>query len=434
MHNKIQTNKKNIVILGAGFCGINTAKQLAKKLRFNGSGQQFQIILVDRKTAQTYSGDLYEISTAYNKRISESCMSKLKDAVCIQLGQVFMGLPVTFLRDEVATIDPTAKKIMLKNSGELVYEYLVLALGSVTNYYNIPGLQEHAFPLKTLEDALAINCHFDQFFRERWGQNHTSNSGGHHKKVHIVVGGGGFTGVEYACELTGCVKKLSEKYHFNPAEVEISIVQGTDNFVGLGEKVSKITVRRFKKLGIKPIINTQIMAYDGQNLTIKTETDTTNIAADLLVWTGGIKPNSILKNFPILDSSGALEVYPTLESPHYPKVYAGGDNAAIFDPNKHQLIPKLAQLAIQQGKLIATNISNDINKKPQKSYKPLFKGFILPLGGTYFLYHRDNITFSGIIPYIMRKVVDLMYFLSLLPLKSAFKKWQHSENIFLQND
>lgn len=426
MQNLLKPNKKNIVILGAGFCGIQAAKKLAKKLNGN---KEYRVVLVDRRNMHVYNGDLYEISTAYNERITNACMNQLKDAVTISLKKTLRGLHVLHIKDTILKIDHQTKKISLGKSGSVNYEYLVVALGSVTNFYNIPGLEEHSFPLKTVENALAINCHLDQFFRERWEKKQ-------HHKVHIAIGGGGLTGVEFACELVGSTKHLAKKYQFKREDVTISIIQGNDEFVGLGKKVSDITIKRFKKLGIQPITNAHIAGYDGKTLTIcnKEGVCKRNLEADILVWTGGVKPNPLLLDFQILDTSGCMETNQTLESPHYPKVYAGGDCAAVFDSKHHQMVPKIAQLAIQQGRLIAHNICADINNKNQRAYKPLFKGYIVPLGGTYFVYHNGNITFAGIIPYIMRRYVDFTYFTQLLPFGAAVKKWFTTENIFLQND
>ncbi|MCC7196584.1 FAD-dependent oxidoreductase [Candidatus Peregrinibacteria bacterium] len=427
MLSKIKTNKKNIVILGAGFTGLRAAKQLASRLRFN---KEYQIILVDRRNIHVYNGDLYEISTAYNEKMTQACQTKLQDAVTITMKRALKGLPVVHAQSTAKSIDPKNKTVTLSKYGEIPYEYLVMALGSVTNYYNIPGLAENSFPLKTVENALAINCHLDQMFRERYEKKDTH-------KVHIAVGGGGYTGAEFACELVGCIKKLGHKYHFNPEkDVEISIIQGSDEFVGLGKKVSDITIKRFKQLRIKPITNTRISGYNGKTLkTIdKKGVPHPDIHTDMLVWTGGIMVNPLLKSFPVLHESGGLETYSTLESPHYPKVYAGGDNATIFDPKRHNLVPKIAQLAIQQGRLIGENIYADIIGKKQKEYHPVFKGYIVPLGGTYFVYSRGMVTFAGIIPYMMRRYVDFHYFASWMPFGAAIKKWMHTENIFLQND
>lgn len=426
MYTKPLKNKKNIVILGAGFCGIQVAKNLAHKLRFQ---KEYQIILVDRRDNHTYHADLYEISNAYTPRISNGCLRMLKESVCIPLKKIFAGLPILFLKDEVEQIDYPSKKVVLKGWGNLAFEYLVVALGSVTNFYNIPGLEEHAYPLKTVGDALAIRCHFEDVLKNRRERKER-------KKLHIVVGGGGFTGVEYACELTGFLQKLTKKYAFSLSDVDIKIVQASEEFIGLGKAVSDIVIKRFKALGIRPLTGAKIASYDGKRLTLcsKTGVCKRSVLADVVIWTGGIKPNPLLNNFPILDKSGSLEVFPTLESPHYPKVYVGGDNAAFFDPVHHQMLPKLAQYAVKQGPVIAYNIWADMVGKKQKVYKPFFKGFIVPLGKKYFVYHKGWLTFAGIIPYIIKKFVDIRYFTNLLAPFSALKKWWHSENIFVQND
>jgi NADH dehydrogenase len=430
MRNKIKTNKKNIVILGSGFCGLHAAKRLAKNLRGN---TNYQIILVDRRDATVYNGELYEISSAYNKRITAACLRVLKECVSTSISQVLQGLEVIFVKDSVTGIDPKSKKVVLQTGGELPYEFLVLALGSVTNFYGIPGLEEHSYPMKTLEDALALNCHFDQFFQERW---RASKEGGKsHQKVHIVVGGGGFTGVEFACELMGCIKKLARKYKFKTSEVSISIVQGSKEFVGLGETVSSYAYKRFKKLEIHPVTGGRIASYDGKIVSLSMgDGSKKDMPADILVWTGGIKPNPLLKSFEILDPSGAMEVHQNLESPHYPGVYAGGDAAAIFDPRTGNLVPKLALMAIPEGNLIADNIAARINGNPQKMFVPFLKGFLIPMGGKYFVYNKGRVTFGGFIPYIMRRIIDLYYYMSLLPAAAAFRKWKHTETIFIQND
>jgi len=426
MRRKIQPNQKNIVILGAGYCGLHVARNLATKLRFK---KNYQIILIDRNEKQTFASDLYEIGTAYNKRVSKSCLRALEDTVLIPIKEALKGIDSVFVKADITKIDHENNKIELKNQDAIEYEYLVVALGSETNFYNIPGLKEHSFPMKTVKDALNLNCHMDQIFRDQWEKKKF-------KETNIIIGGGGFTGVEYACELAGLLKKLNEKYDFNHGTAKIFVAQGGDEFVGLGKEVSDITKRRFKELGIKPITDARIAGYDGKVLNICSRSGVCkrSLRADILIWTGGIRPNHLLKDFPILDRSGALEVYPTLESPHYPKVYAGGDNAAIFYPKTDELVPKLAQLAVQQAKIIAYNISADIKESKKKIYKPFIKGFIVPLGAKYFVYHNGNVTFAGIIPYIMKKIVDLLYFASVLPLKKALQKWYSGGKIFIGND
>ena len=426
MYTKVHLDKKHIVILGGGYCGVRVAKQLAKKLE---NFEDYQVILIDKSSLHFYAADLYEIATAYYPQITKACLRELSASITIPFTEVLQGTKACFVRDTIEEINHAAKKVRLKNSGEINFEYLVVTLGAVTNFYGLPGVQENAFPLKTMDDGLALECHFEQLFRERSEQ-------AIHSPLHVVIGGGGFTGVEYACELPGFIKKLSAKYNFNANEVRITVVQSGPELVGLGHDVSLATLRRFKELGIAVICNTKICGYSDKKLEVA-EKDGSNkhqIAADVLVWTAGIQPNPLLKNFAVLHESGCLDVEANLESIHYSKVYAGGDNAAVFDLENDSMLPKLGVLAVQQAAIIAHNVWAAIAKKKQKIYFPKQKGFIISLGGKFFLSHRGNQTKTGIVPWLRRRKFDFWYFRSLLPFKKAFRKWWKTERIFMQND
>ena len=421
----MKPKKKNILILGSGFCGLQAAIELAKQLH---NEPNYQIIVIDKNTSHIFHADLYEIAAAYNKKITTSCLHKLSETVSIPLKKTLKHKNIEVVQDEILAIDKIEKTIQLKKNGDYHYEYLVMALGSVINFYNIPGLEEHSLPLKTLHDALALSCHLDQYFKN-YHESHQTHD------VHIVIGGGGFTGVEYACEVVGYVNKLSKKYRFAKNKAKITIVQGGDQFIGLGKKVSDIALKRFNDLNIKPISNHRISKYDGKTLELMAPDQTIRqIPADILVWTGGIKANPLLNNFEKRDKSGCLEVGPTLECTHYPQIYAGGDNASVFDAKSESYLPKIAHFAIQQGKVIGENIAASIRGETQKTYHPHFKGFIVALGGKYFVFQRKNITLKGIIPYLIRKVEIFLYFKSLISFKWAYKKIITNEHIFEQND
>lgn len=426
MRTKVHLDKKHILVLGGGYCGLRVAKSLAKKLE---KYEEYQVILVDKKPIHLYAADLYEIATAYYPQITQACLRELSDSITIPFSEVLQGSTACFLRDTIINIDPVKKNVELQNTGKVPYEYLVVALGAVTNFYNLPGIQENSFPLKTIEDGLALECHFEQIFRER----HEKKI---HTQLHVVIGGGGFTGVEYACELPGFIAKLSKKYQSDPKKIKITVVQGGPELIGLGQEVSCIAMMRFKELGIEALCNTRISGYADKKLEIM-EKDGSNkreIPADILIWTAGVQSNPLLKNFPVLHESGCIDVEPNLEATHYPKVYAGGDNAAVFDVEHHGMLPKLGLLAVQQADTIAYNIWADITKKPQKAYAAKLKGFIISLGGKYFLYHNEGKTCSGFLQWFRRRKFDFWYFRSLLPFMRALRKWWKTENIFLQND
>jgi len=423
----MKTAKKNIVILGAGYCGIQAAKRLSTLLNKN---SDYEIILVDKSSQHVYVAELYEISAAYYDQMTESCVTELRDALAFPVQLAVAGKNVNFVQDEVENIDTRRHFVSLKKRGMLNYHYLIVALGSETNYYGMKDIAKNAYSLKTVSDALKINCDLDHLFQNRSTKND-------HKPIKILVSGGGFTGAELVCELAKFIKKLSKKYQFEMSEVTLKIIQGSNEMIGLGSRVSKMAIKRFKKLGIEYMMNTSVIGYKNNIVEIKNRQteETSKEKVDMLIWTAGIQTNSLLsKIFKKLDEKNCLQTKTTLECLHYERIYAGGDNASIFDPKNSRPLPKLGQLAIQQGELIAQNIYARINNLPEKKYKPFFKGFILQLGGKYGIYSKGNFSMSGILPWALRKFVDLRYYLAILSPVSAVKKWWKTENIFLHND
>ena len=153
---------------------------------------------------------------------------------------------------------------------------------------------------------------------------------------------------------------------------------------------------------------------------------TTISPADILVWTGGIKVNPLLK-------TGELEVTEALEYKKNPNIFAGGDNAFIKDKSGKP-IPKIGQLAIQEATIIAHNIWAKINGEKQKKFHPLIKGFIIPLGGRNYMYSNNGYAITGVIPFLIRRSLDIFYFNKYMPLSIAISRIFQKSKIFKTND
>lgn len=426
----MSATKKNIVILGGGLCGLKVAIDLAKKMQKNPQKlAQYRLIVVNETNVHVYHSDLYEIASAYNEKITQACLTAMEDSVCIKINDVAKKAGFTFYRDRITKIDPDKKTITLKKRKNLDFEYLVVALGSVTNYYGDTSIEEHSFPLKELTDALTINCHIDQLFRERWEKKGK-------EKVSIAIGGGGATGIEFSCELIGFLNKLSKKYEFSKKDLDLCIIDGGYEFLKLGKKPNSIVKKRLRSLGIKPMQGTYIKGYENGELLLEDKKTKEKSAKknDVLIWTGGIKANPLLSSFEKINKHGELDVDPMLECKEYRKIYAGGDNATIMHPRTGELVPKTGQFAAQEGKIIASNIWADINQQYKKQFKPFLKGYLVPLGGKKYMFIRGKLVFTGIIPFLMKKVHDIMYFNWYMPLSTAVKRIFTKEKIFVQND
>lgn len=416
--------RKKIVILGAGFAGLQVALFLAKHLQ----NPAYEIVLVDERNIHLYTPDLYEIATAFHEKITEECLTQLKDTVAISLTKIIASKKIRLLCDKAVKIHAKSKTLELKNLGAVTFDYLILTLGSVVNYYHIPGLAQFSYPLKTLTDSLAINCHLDIYFQTLWKQNLK-------KRISIIVGGGGATGVEAACELPRYIDKLCKKYTYPRDRVDITIIEGSAQFTGQGEKVTTVIVARFKKLGIQPLLNTLIKDVGANFVTVESQKNSSTLNMDILIWTGGVMPHPLIKeSFSLVAQDGALPVNAFLQYEKFPFIFAGGDNAYFLDQMNGKIAPMLAQIAFQQGKIIGRNIVAEIQTKPKKPYTLRVKGVIIPLGGEYALLKKGNFVFKGFFIWVMRRLVDLAYALSILPFSYAIRKWIHDTNIFVGND
>lgn len=417
---------KNIVILGAGFAGLAAAQSLQKGLQ----NSNHKIILIDESDTHLYRADLYEVATAFNKKVTQECLTRLKETVATPLKQLVNTAKINFLCDKVLDIDAKTQTIKLQKNKSLKYEYLIVTLGSTTNFFKIPGLEKHSFPLKTMKDGLKINCHLDQYF-----QNTRKNAAAKNP-VHITIGGGGATGVELAGELTKLATLLSKKYNFPRQKIFIQIIEGTNKLAALNEKGTKIIKSRLEKRGVKIYFNHYITKVTEKEIFLKKSTTTKKIPSNILVWTGGVQVNPVVKkSLGSANFKGAIAVNRFLQSKKHPNLFAAGDNAYFPNPeNPAQRLPMLANIAVDQGKIIAKNILNLIRHHELAPYKYQKAPYIIPVCGRYAILSSGRKIYRGRFLWYFRRLLALNYSLSILPLAKAFRKWNHGTKIFLEND
>ncbi len=422
----VTIERKKIVILGAGFAGLKVTQELQKKL----CHKDYDIILVDKNNTHLFRADLYEVATAFNEEITEECLLILKNTIATPISDLINETRVTFLHDCVEKINAKKKEIQLKNNGKLDYEFLVVALGSVTNFFNVPGLEENSLPLKTIQDGLRINCHLDQFFLDLWKKKEK-------KDIYISIGGGGATGVEVAAELANSVKKLCKKYKYPKSKIHIQIIEAGSTLAALDKKGTELILERFKEKKIEVYLNHRIIKVSKNKIDIQNlQGEKIKLDSQLNIWTGGVKVNPIVADsIGEVSKRGAIYVNEFLQSKDYKKVYAAGDNAYFEDPDEpSKRLPMLASYANQQGKVIAHNILKEIYGGQRKIYKPKGELYILPIGGKFAIWKIGHKILSGTWVWMVRRLWTLKYDLSILPFFKAIRKWQHGSKIFVKND
>lgn len=421
---------KRIVILGGGFGGFQAALTLSKEVKKLPLGSDCEIILVDKNNYHTFTPLLYEVATT-SKETADYL--ELKSLVAYPFDELLKGKDIKFINDEVLHVDVEEGAVHLKLQ-KLKFNYLILALGAETNYFGIPGLEEKALGLKSFVDALRIR---DAILGIVEGGT---------KNPKIVIGGAGATGVELAGEIIEWTCKLNEEIG-KVCDAELTLIDGSATILALFDpKVIKTATKRLKKLGIKIITNEFIKKVTDSKLTL---TSGRKISFDLLIWTGGVKAASLTEKLPLkTEARGRVEILGPLECiPESPdlkvtgKIYVIGDIACFYELKTKKPVPQVARPAIIQGRIAAKNITEDIKKEKrlakkvkQYIFRPWNYPYIIPIGGKFAIAKFGPVIISGFPAWVIKGLVELNYFLSIMPFFKAMKVWLKGLWIFIQND
>ncbi|TSC88819.1 MAG: hypothetical protein G01um10143_716 [Parcubacteria group bacterium Gr01-1014_3] len=425
--------KSQIVILGAGFGGLHAAITIGKQLRRYKLDDKYEVILVDRNDFQTYTPTLYEAATTSKETAN---YLDLKSIITIPVQTAIKGLPVNFIKGEITKLDLMNGDIHLAREDQeeqIRYEYLLLALGAETNYFNIKGLKENSLPLKTFYDSIKIRDRVLELFAEK-------------PHIKIVIGGGGSTGVELAGEIRQWLGEL--KKELSPqCNAAVSIVDAGPRILGpFSERISRKATKRLTKLGVEIVNNSHIAKVQPQLATLE---DGKEIPFDLLVWTGGVKSSSLMETMPLKtepkgrvvveNEMNCLPQTPDLKL--YGKVYGIGDAICFMNPKTGKAMPGVARAAISQATIAAKNIIGEILERENKAtrvkryiFRPMDYPYVIPIGGKYAIAKIGPILISGFLGWFIKGLVELNYLLSIMPLEQAIKTWFKGLRIFIKND
>ncbi|KKU14760.1 hypothetical protein A3A20_00710 [Candidatus Wolfebacteria bacterium RIFCSPLOWO2_01_FULL_45_19] len=404
---------KQIVILGAGFGGLSAAKLLAKKLKNAGLNDKYKITLVDRNDYHTYTPMLYEAATTAKETAN---YIELRNIATFPMSVALKNSGINFIKNEIVKINIADGVVQLRNE-TLTCDYLVLALGSETNFFGIPGLEERALTLKTFIDALRL-------------RDTILNAIAENQNARIIIGGGGSTGVELAGEIKMWMP-----------QTRVSIIEASESVLfGFAPKVVRKAEKRLMCLGIEIITSERITSIDEKKVKLASGKD---VAYNVFVWGGGTKASKLISELPLKieeGKRGRVEVAEEMEclvrTPDLTlrsKIYATGDNVC-------SKAPSVARAAIDHAKIASSNIIADIlneegrGKFGHKIYKSYDYPYIIPVGGKYAIVKIGPFVISGFFGWIIKGIVELNYLLSILPFWRALKVWLKGIKIFIQND
>jgi NADH dehydrogenase len=390
--------QKRIVILGGGFGGVYAAIHLEKLLARESA---VEICLVSHDNFFLFTPMLHEVAA-----------SDLEITNIVNPLRKLLHKVEVLVRD-VHQIDLSAKQVLISrrfrnHAQQIGYDHLVIALGSVTNFYNLPGTAEFAVPMKSLSDAIRLRA---QILRHMEEANSECNPTDRQSLLTFVVAGGGFAGVETVAALNDFLREALPFYP-NLCEEMLRVMlvhSGSVILPELGESLGRYTQKVLARRGVEVRLNTRVKSMTENRVFL---IDGLEIPSRTLVWTAGTVPNPLTVALPCAKERGRIRVNEFLRVPDWPEVWAVGDCAFVPDiRNPGKSHPPTAQHAIREGKVAAQNIAAVLLRRPLKSFSFKTIGLLASVGRRTGVARIFGFNFSGFFAWWLWRTV----YLSKLP-------------------
>ncbi|GGA87458.1 NAD(P)/FAD-dependent oxidoreductase [Ornithinibacillus halotolerans] len=396
------STKPRIVVLGAGYAGMMTTKKLMKKL----SPEEAEIILVNKHN--------YHYQTTWLHEVAAGTINQ--NQVRIMIKDIINPNRVRLIYDTVVNIDKENKTVILENS-ELTYDYLVIALGYETNTFGIKGMEKHAFFIEDFESCQLIREHIEYQFAKFKNDPEADES-----SLTILVGGGGFTGIEFVGELVEKVPKLCKKYDIDRGKAKIINVEAAPSILPTFDKdLVDYGRKSLQERGAEILEGTRINECTEEGFLVGDNNEL--IKAGTIVWTGGVKGSSILGKAGFEITKGRVTVNNDLRVAGHDNIFILGDCAWVMNKEDNRPYPPTAQAAMQHASTCANNIRAILHNEPLEEFVFSDKGTVASLGVTDGMGKviKDTKLF-GKPAAAMKKVVDDRYLFLLGGLKLLLKK------------
>jgi NADH dehydrogenase len=377
--------RPKVVIIGGGFGGLWAARTLANK--------PVDVVVIDRNNYHTFLALLYQVAAAELNA----------EDIAYPVRSIFCKIPnIDFVLAYARWIDLQNRQI--ETDGETIsYDYLILANGSVTSTFGIPGVEEHSYFLKTLEEAVTLKnhiiCCFESAAREPEAERRKS-------LLTFVIVGGGATGVEYAGALTELIHgpMIRDYPGIDFSEVRIIQLEAAGQMVSfMPSKIRDYTARQLRRMGVDVRLKAAVAEVLPDRVVLK---NAENIETNTVVWTAGVKGEGLAaaSSIPVA-RDGRVAVNETLQIKDQPNIYVIGDLASIKESQR--ILPMVAQVAIQSGVASAQNILRQIAGLAPQPFVYKDRGSMITIGRKAAGVAIGSRTFTGFFAWVMWLVIHL---------------------------
>lgn len=406
------SKEKNIVVLGAGYGGILTAKKLTRKFK---KDENIRITLIDKNSYHTMLTELHEVAAG---RVPE-------EAIRIDLEKVFAGRKVDIVLDEIADIDFDAK-VLTGKVKKYEYDYLVIGTGSKPTFYNCDGAKEHALTLWSYEDAIRIKSHITEIMGEASVETDPVRR---KNLLTFMVIGSGFTGIEMVGELAEWKTSLCHTFSIDPNEMKIYVVDMVPKVLPtFKDKLIDKTMKRLRKLDVEVLTSSNITEVKENFVTIEGKG---TIETHTVIWAAGVEGSNLVETLDDVEKVGRNRVQtdPYLRAKGHENVFVVGDNVFYIPEGEDRPVPQMVENAEHSASTVAHNIEALVQNKELKEYKPTFHGAMVCIGGRYGIAQvgteNKEFCFSGFIAMFIKHFINVIYFIQVAGFNKVWTYLMH---------
>ena len=371
--------KKKIVILGGGFAGVECTRQLESKF---GNDPDIELVMV--------SEDNFLLFTPMLPQVASGMIETRHIVLPIRT----ICKKTKFYEGRIKNIDPFGKLVNLWGTGDkrsisIHYDFLVVALGSETNFFGMADVEKNAYTMKTLNDAVVLRNRIIDMLEQ--AENET-NPILRKSFLNFVVAGGGFAGIETAGELMDLILDARKHYPtIHKDDLKVVVIEALPMILpGFNEKLAEFAKQKLIERGIDIKLQTAITSFDGNEVTTKSidqnpkdpvdESKVDSIRTKTLIWTAGVTPVNTIKRSMLKTDRGKVIINEYLEVQDFPGVFAIGDCALFLNPETKRPFPPTAQIAEAQAKTAAKNLTALIKNSEKEKFEYHSKGQMAIIG------------------------------------------------------
>jgi NADH dehydrogenase len=379
---------KRIVVAGAGFGGLEAVTQLDRMFRRD---RDVEILLLSDQNYLLFTPLLPQIASSYTD-----------PRHIIQAVREIRGTEKWRFRQEAVRAVDVANRRVIVDSGPIDYDALILAPGSRTEFFNTPGARENSWDYKSLQQAVELRERIIDLCEHA---DHTLDAAARRSMLTFVVVGGGYTGIELVTEMSDFLfRYVARKYRgIDASEIQLIVLEAAPDVLGgIGPKLAAHARKRLHLSGIEVRTSTRVTrVLEGAVEVNGNET----VAADTVIWAAGVRASELIESLPgPHDRIGRAVVNASLQLEGHPEVFVIGDSAAAVNAPE---APRVAPVAIEQGRVAARNIGHQWRGEPLEAYEYASKGMLVSLGMNYAVVKIAGIQVSGYFAWLFWNAVHL---------------------------